>query len=125
MWSTCCFHRWFDSDDNSSGKLASILATDAAYIRGAVGDIFGVVCQNLAVMAVGYVIAFIFNWRMALLVTGAAPLVAVGGLLNIRFTMGLSKGSDKLYAQANQSVSEAVASIRVIQVSRLRKGLRG
>jgi hypothetical protein len=32
---------WFDRDENSSGRLATLLSTDAAYIRGAVGDVFG------------------------------------------------------------------------------------
>jgi len=45
--------RWFDKDENSSGKLASSLSTDAAVIRGAVGDVFGMVVQNLACMAAG------------------------------------------------------------------------
>jgi ATP-binding cassette subfamily B (MDR/TAP) protein 1 len=69
-----------------------------------------------AVPAVGYVIAFIYNWRMALLVTGAAPLVAVGGYLQMKLMMQLDGSSDKLYSTANQAVAEAVASIRVIQV---------
>ena len=56
--------RWFDLDENSSGKLGSTLSTDAAVLRGAVGDVFGVVCQNLALMVVAYVIALIYDWRM-------------------------------------------------------------
>jgi ATP-binding cassette subfamily B (MDR/TAP) protein 1 len=62
--------RWFDA--NSSGQLSATLATDAAVIRGAVGDVFGVVVQNLATMAAGWGIAFAYNWRIALLVR--APL---------------------------------------------------
>jgi hypothetical protein len=45
--------RFFDMDENSSGKLAGALAQDAAVLRGAVGDTFGVVAQNLSVMAGG------------------------------------------------------------------------
>jgi hypothetical protein len=53
---------------------------------------------------------------MALLVTGAAPLVAVGGYLQMKLMLSLGGSSDKLYSTANQAVAEAVASIRVIQV---------
>lgn len=49
-------------------------------------------------------------------ITGAAPLVAVGGILHMRMTFGANDASDKIYATANQAVSEAVSSIRVIQV---------
>jgi hypothetical protein len=31
------------------------------------------------VLVAGYAIAFAFNWRMALVVTGAAPFIALGG----------------------------------------------
>lgn len=45
--------RWFDQDQHSSGQLSSTLSTDAAAIRGAVGDVCGVVVQNLACMLAG------------------------------------------------------------------------
>ncbi len=43
-------------------------------MRGAVADVFGLVLQNLSTLAVGYIIAFIFDWRMALLVTGLSRI---------------------------------------------------
>lgn len=64
----------------------------------------------------GYCIAFIYNWRMALLITGAGPLIALGGILHMKLTFGQSTGADKLYGTANSAVTEAVSSIRVIQV---------
>jgi len=64
----------------------------------------------------GFCIAFIYNWRIALLVTGAAPLVAFGGLIHVKLTFMETSGSDKLYATANSAVTEAISSIRVIQV---------
>lgn len=61
---------FFDEDKNTSGRLTSALATDATYIRGAVGDAMGIALQNVATLVAGYVIALIYDWRMALLVTG-------------------------------------------------------
>ena len=49
-------------------------------------------------------------------VTGAAPLVALGGSIHMKMTLGMNNSSEELYATANQAVSEAVSSIRVIQV---------
>eukprot|EP00879_Flechtneria_rotunda_P003779 GHRR01004019.1.p1 GENE.GHRR01004019.1~~GHRR01004019.1.p1 ORF type:complete len:1293 (+),score=472.26 GHRR01004019.1:779-4657(+) len=106
---------WFDMEENSSGKLASALSSDATVLRGAVGDVFGVIIQNIAVMSAGYIIAFVYNWRMALLVTGAAPLVVVGGWLHIKLTFIGNSSSDNLYSTANNAVAEAVSNIRVIQ----------
>ena len=36
---------WFDEVKHSSGKLTANLATDAAHVRGAVGDVAGVAFQ--------------------------------------------------------------------------------
>ncbi|GBF96721.1 ABC transporter B family-like [Raphidocelis subcapitata] len=110
---------WFDRQENSSGRLATLLSTDAAYIRGAVGDVFGAVIQNGAVLAAGYGIALAYNWRMALLVTGAGPFIAIGGLLQMKHTIRATSAGDKFYAEANQAVTEAVASIRVIHAYNL------
>lgn len=69
---------WFDDEAHSSGKLTSALATDASYVRGAVADTFGLLIQNLSMLVVGFVIGYIYDWRMALLVTGGrAAVVAV------------------------------------------------
>lgn len=64
----------------------------------------------------GYCIAFIYNWRIALLITGAAPLIAVGGFLHVKLIFGQSTDTDKLYGIANTAVTEAISSIRIIQV---------
>ncbi len=61
---------WFDESDHSSGKLTANLATDATYVRGAVGDVFGVAFQNLTTLVLGYFVALAFDWRMALVITG-------------------------------------------------------
>lgn len=63
---------WFDEAEHSSGKLTANLATDATYVRGAVGDVFGVAFQNLTTLVLGYFIALAFDWRMALLITGGS-----------------------------------------------------
>lgn len=41
-----------------------MLAADASHIRGAVGDAVALVFQNLACLAFGYAIAFVYDWRM-------------------------------------------------------------
>lgn len=78
---------WFDLDENNSGRLVTVLSTDATYVRGAVVDVAGVLIQNVSCLAVGYAIAAVYDWRVALLVTAVVPLVAVGGYFNMQFVM--------------------------------------
>ena len=72
-------------------------------------------------MAVGYVIAFAYDWRMALVVTAVVPFVASGAYLHIRFSMGLTGSSDSAYADANQTVAEAVGAVRVVHAYNLQR----
>lgn len=81
------------------------------------------VLTPLCVHPTGYCIAFVYNWRTALLITGTAPLVALGGMLHVKLVFGNNTESDKIYSTANSAVTEAISSIRVIQASR--DGLRG
>lgn len=45
---------WFDMDEHASGAVAGRLATDAAYLRGAVGDQIAVIAQNLVTCIAGF-----------------------------------------------------------------------
>jgi ATP-binding cassette subfamily B (MDR/TAP) protein 1 len=74
--------------------------SDAAYVRGAVGDTIGLMLQNVLCLAFGYLIAFIFNWRMALVVTGILPLLISSSIIYHKFASGFSSDAGELlYAQ--------------------------
>jgi ABC-type multidrug transport system fused ATPase/permease subunit len=64
--------------------------SDAAYVRGAVGDVIGLMLQNVMCLGFGYLIAFIFNWRMALVVTGILPLLISSSIIYHKFASGFS-----------------------------------
>ena len=68
---------WFDRESNNSGALASLLSTEATYVKGAVADVIGLLIQNLTTLTIGYFIALFFDWRMALVVTGILPLLVI------------------------------------------------
>jgi ABC-type multidrug transport system fused ATPase/permease subunit len=107
--SVCCIYvplhrstphrRWFDMDENSSGKLATALNSDACCVRDAVADTVGVALQNISCLAVGYALAFVFGWRMALLVTAVLPLVVLGGTLHLKFMMVSRWGTALVFCQ--------------------------
>eukprot|EP00198_Chlamydomonas_reinhardtii_P007814 XP_001697151.1 MDR-like ABC transporter [Chlamydomonas reinhardtii] len=116
---------WFDEVKHSSGKLTANLATDAAHVRGAVGDVAGVAFQNISTLVLGYLIAFAYDWRMALLITGVFPLIIVSMVIHLKFHTGFTSDADKLYAGANQMVTEAFSSIRVIHAYNLQGFIAG
>ncbi|KAL6754343.1 MDR-like ABC transporter [Haematococcus lacustris] len=84
---------WFDREENSSGVLTTKLGSDASYVRGAVGDTLGLMLQNVLCLAFGYVIALTIT--------------------------GNDSGSSMKFAKANQAVSDAFSSVRVVQAYNL------
>ena len=54
MWRRVQEMAWFDVDEHASGAVAGRLATDAAYLRGAVGDQVAVIAQNLVTCIAGF-----------------------------------------------------------------------
>ncbi|KAG2428637.1 hypothetical protein HXX76_011344 [Chlamydomonas incerta] len=116
---------WFDDAEHSSGKLTANLATDATYVRGAVGDVFAVAFQNMSTLVLGYLVALGFDWRMALLITGIFPLLMLSMVIQLRFHTSFTSDADKQYAGANQMVTEAFSSIRVIHAYNLQGFIAG
>mmetsp|Transcript_13373 Transcript_13373/g.23679 ORF Transcript_13373/g.23679 Transcript_13373/m.23679 type:complete len:1466 (-) Transcript_13373:839-5236(-) len=106
---------WFDRESNNSGQLTSLLSTDATYVRGAVADVVGLTIQNLATVVVGYILAFIYDYRMALLVTGILPFMVFAQSVEMKYMTGFSSGADKINASSNQTASESIAAVRVVQ----------
>lgn len=88
-------------------------------MRGAVGDAAGAIFQNLTCMLFGLLIAFAYDWRMALVVFGALPLIVVATTIQMKFTAGLNTKSDELYSQANQTATEALSAMRTIHAYNL------
>ena len=109
---------WFDRENNNSGSLSSLLSTEATYVKGAVADVIGLMLQNITTLAFGYLLALVYDWRMALLVTGILPLLVISELVQIQYNLKHSMGSDGVdshYAAANQAASESITAVRVVQ----------
>ena len=79
---------WFDDEANSTGALASRLASDAPLVSGAVSDLMGLVVQNLAVIGGGFGLAFYSSWKVALVVIALLPLEALGLKIQTSYNTG-------------------------------------
>ncbi|KAL6186166.1 hypothetical protein ACLB2K_042287 [Fragaria x ananassa] len=105
---------WFDESDHSSGAIGARLSTDAASLRGLVGDALGLLVQNLATAVAGLVIAFVANWQLALIVLVLLPMIGLSGYIQVKIMKGFSADAKKMYEDASQVANDAVGSIRTI-----------
>lgn len=95
-----CFERvvymeigWFDEAEHSSGAIGARLSSDAASIRGLVGDTLSLLVQNTATAVAGLLIAFQANWKLALLILALFPLVGISGYIQLKSMKGFSENA--------------------------------
>ncbi|KAJ0788784.1 putative ABC-type xenobiotic transporter [Helianthus annuus] len=105
---------WFDKTQNSSGIIGAKLSTDAASVRGLVGDNLSLLVQNSATALAGLIIAFMGNWQLAFIVLILIPLIGLNGYLHLRFVNGFSADTKRVYVEASEVASDAVGSIRTV-----------
>ncbi|KAH9620346.1 hypothetical protein KSS87_015949, partial [Heliosperma pusillum] len=105
---------WFDEPENSSGTIGARLSSDAASVRGLVGDALGLLVQNLASAISGLLIAFLANWILALIILAMIPLLGLNGYFQLKFMKGFSENAKKKYEEASHVANDAVGSIRTV-----------
>lgn len=75
---------WFDEMNNSSSTLASRLESDATLLRTVVVDRASILLQNVGLVATSFIIAFILNWRLSLVVIAMYPLIVSGHISEVQ-----------------------------------------
>ncbi|KAL8570376.1 hypothetical protein ACOMHN_035794 [Nucella lapillus] len=105
---------FFDNKNNNTGALTTRLATDASLVQGATGVRLGLAIMNLANIGTGLVIAFIYGWKLTLLIVGFLPLLIVGGFLQIRIMAGVAGSNKAALEQAGKTATEAIDNIRTV-----------
>jgi len=102
-------------DMTVGGELASRIAENTVVIREGIGEKFGTLFQFSAMFLGGYVIGFIYEWRLTLVTLAPAPLLALGGMLMATFMAEATSGGLGAYARAGGIAEECFSMIRVVQ----------
>ncbi|KAJ4952927.1 hypothetical protein NE237_029759 [Protea cynaroides] len=105
---------WFDDIGNTSSMLSSRLETDATLLRGMVVDRSTILLQNIFLVITSFIIGFLLNWRITLVVIATYPLVVSGHISEKLFMKGYGGDLNKAYLKANMLAGEAVSNIRTI-----------
>ncbi|CAM6127718.1 unnamed protein product [Calypogeia fissa] len=105
---------WFDYDDNNSSLVASRLAADATLVRAAVGDRVSTIMQNGALTLTAFVIAFVLQWKVTLVILATFPLLIGAAIAEQLFLKGFGGDLQNSYARASMVAGEAVGNIRTV-----------
>ncbi|KAK9733048.1 hypothetical protein RND81_04G040100 [Saponaria officinalis] len=105
---------WFDEPGNSSGAIGAKLSSNAASVRGLVGDALGLLVHNIATVVSGLVIAFHANRILAFIILAMIPLLGISGYVQMKFMEGFAEDAKKKYEAASHVANDAVGSIRTV-----------
>ncbi|CAK8540337.1 unnamed protein product [Lathyrus sativus] len=105
---------WFDEIGNTSSMLSSRLESDATLMRTIVVDRSTILLQNIGLVVASFIISFLLNWRITLVVLATYPLIVSGHISEKLFMKGYGGNLSKAYLKANMLAGEAVSNIRTV-----------
>ncbi|KAK3108334.1 hypothetical protein FSP39_005774 [Pinctada imbricata] len=106
--------KFFDNKKNNTGALCTRLATDASQVQGASGIRLGVLVTNIANMGTAMVIAFIYGWKLTLVILAFVPIIGIGGALQMKMMAGVAGQNKEALEGAGKVAVESVENIRTV-----------
>jgi len=114
-----------DLKTNSVGRLTTRLAAESELLASTMGTPMAVAIQNSFQFVVGLGIAFWAGWRMTLVVLACAPLLAIGGIAEIKYFLGANEAAQKEFAECGEVASEAMTLSRTVAAFGLQRHVAG
>ncbi|KAK8673590.1 hypothetical protein V6N13_111916 [Hibiscus sabdariffa] len=105
---------WFDDEEHNSSLLAAKLATDAADVKSAIAERISVILQNMTSLLTSFIVAFIVEWRVSLLILGTFPLLVLANFAQQLSLKGFAGDTAKAHAKTSMIAGEGVSNIRTV-----------
>ncbi|KAL8471565.1 hypothetical protein ACS0TY_028991 [Phlomoides rotata] len=105
---------WFDEEENNSSLLAARLATDAADVKSAIAERISVILQNMTSLLTSFIVAFIVEWRVSLLILATFPLLVLANFAQQLSLKGFAGDTATAHAKTSMIAGEGVSNIRTV-----------
>lgn len=115
---------WHDKPENSVGKVSTNLAGEAELLKTTIGMNYSMHFQNFAGLVSGFTLAFVASWRMTLVIISIAPIIAIGGALQVKFFLSADKEAQAAFAVVGDVITEAMSASRVVTAFSLQNHFR-
>ncbi|MED6205610.1 ABC transporter B member 19 [Stylosanthes scabra] len=105
---------WFDEEEHNSSLVAARLATDAADVKAAIAERISVILQNMTSLLTSFIVAFIVEWRVSLLILATFPLLVLANFAQQLSLKGFAGDTAKAHAKTSMIAGEGVSNIRTV-----------
>ncbi|KAL1916375.1 uncharacterized protein VTP21DRAFT_5566 [Calcarisporiella thermophila] len=103
---------WFDLAELES--LNSRLSSDTYFIQEGISDKVGLIIKNITQMTSGFVMAFIFGWRLSLILIAVLPLLGLSGYIFSSVIKSQTVKAQDAYSKADSFVEQAISGIHTV-----------
>jgi ABC-type multidrug transport system fused ATPase/permease subunit len=101
-------------DRHTSGDLTSRLSADITLVQVGSSEKVGILVASMGQCLAGIVVAFVYGWKMTLVLLSTTPLLAFSFVFFSRLMMGSSSTGQDSYAEANTIAGEAMSGFRTV-----------
>ncbi|KAJ2033739.1 hypothetical protein H4S03_005449, partial [Coemansia sp. S3946] len=106
--------RYYDDEENGTGKLTARLAIEAEDVNKVVGTVLGTFVSTLSTVTTALVIAFTNSWQLMPIVLCCWPIQAVAQFLQARSVWGSAFQTKRAYERSGQAAAESIRNIRTV-----------
>ncbi|KAM5153162.1 bile salt export pump-like [Mantella aurantiaca] len=103
---------WFDC--NSVGELNTRISDDINKINNAIADQVAIFIERISTFVFGFLIGFLGNWKLTLVIVAVSPLIGIGAGLMALAVARLTGRELNAYAEAGSVADEVLSSIRTV-----------
>lgn len=105
-------HTYFDSVQG--GRLTGRIGSDVNLVESGIGDKLASIVQLLSTFIVGMIIAFLYSWKLTLVMLSACPLLMFSGALFAKQVASGTVSTQNAYASAAAIAAESLSLVRVV-----------
>jgi len=101
-------------DVNQTGELTTRLADDTEKIYQGMNDKVSQVIMNVSRTVAGLAIAFVYSWKLALIILACTPLLGSSTVVMFKITAVYTEKELNAYAKAGNIAEEVISSMRTV-----------
>lgn len=101
-------------DGENSGELTARVASDVDLIQAGIGDKIGSAFQFMSTAVVAMIVAFIYTWKLSLVILSVTPVLAFCGGVFAKLTADSTGDGLGAYGEAGGIASEVISLIKTV-----------